>query len=273
MAAPKPAAAERIPAAALPRTPYLPYGGASYRRELVARCEPGCAVGELVDDFHHFRASVFHDGVRVTRVAGEAVRHPWLTCAGATVPLQRLAGMPLSTSLRAAARHTRWRDQCTHLFDAASLAVVAVARGFSLRHWSIAVPDRVKGRTRATLACDGAELLVWEVEDGLIRGGAPFGGRRVASGFADWAEAELDPDLALAALLLQRALVISMGRSIDLEAAERADSLATTPLDQCHTYQAGTVERAFRMRGSIRNWQGPEELRAELGRPAPQEES
>ncbi len=254
---------------AIARTPYRPYGSAIYRRELRVRSREGAAVGELVDDFHHFRSSLYHDGARVTRAVGEAVRFPWTTCAGASLPLARLAGMPLSPSLRAAARYTRWRDQCTHMFDAASLAIVAAACGLRERRWQIAIPDRVRGRTRATLACDGAPLLDWELDAGVIGGAPPFAGRRLAKGFADWAEAELEPDLALAALLLQRALVISMGRSMDLERAERASSLSTTPSDQCHTYQPGVAERGLRSLGSVRNWNDAAELGAEFGRPAP----
>jgi hypothetical protein len=256
-------------AAVLRRTPYRPYGTSTYRRELCVRCEPGRAVGELVDDFHHFRSIVDHDGARVTRARGEVLRHPWRTCAEAVRPLERLARMPLSPSLRAAAKYTRWRDQCTHLFDAASLAVVGAARGWRERSYSIAVPDLVEGRTRATLARDGAPLLDWRFESGALRGDAPFGGRSLASGFADWAEAELDAELSLAALLLQRAVVISQGRRMDLESAENALSLSTTPSGQCHTYQPGTVQRASRVIGSIRNWNSAEELRAEIGARAP----
>jgi hypothetical protein len=232
------------------------------------RCERGVSTGELVDDFHHFRSILEHDGARITRARGEVLRHPWRTCAEAVKPLERLAGMPLSPSLRAAARYTRWRDQCTHLFDSASLAAVGAARGWRERRYSIAIPDIVDERTRATLACDDAPLLDWQVDAGLIQGAAPFGGRSLAAGLADWAEAELDPERSLAALLLQRALVISQGRRMDLEGASNALSLSSTPAGQCHTYQPGTVERAGRVIGSIRNWNNAEELRAELGRAA-----
>lgn len=260
--------APRPGAAPARRTPYRPYGTGCYRRELLVRCEAGVAVGELVDDFHHFRSTLHHDGSRVTRAVGEAIRYPWTTCAGASLPLQQLVGFPLAPSLRAASRFARWRDQCTHLFDAAALAAVAAARGLRERRWSIAIPDRVQGRTRATLACDGAPALAWDVDADLIGAAAPFGGRRLASGFADWAEAELERDLALCALLLQRALVISTGRGLDLEQAERATSLSRAPAGQCHTYQPGTAERALRMLGSVRNWDAASDLRAEFGRPA-----
>jgi hypothetical protein len=251
------------------RTPYRPYGSGWYRRELEVRCEAGRAVGELVDDFHHFRATLDHDGSFVTRAVGEAIRYPWTSCGGAALPLQQLVGLPLSSSLRAPARFARWREQCTHLFDAAALAVVAAARGLRERRWAIAIPDREQGRTRATLACDAAPLLSWDVDAGVISAAPPFGGRRLVSGFADWAETELEPDLALCALLLQRALVISMGRGMDLELAERATSLSTRPMGQCHTYQPGTAEHALRMLGSVRNWDAASDLSAEFGKPAP----
>jgi hypothetical protein len=251
------------------RVPYQPYGSGIYRREVRVEARPGCATGELVDDFHHFRARIWHDGARVLEVRGEALRHPWTTCAGAAQPLRRLIGIRLAASPRAAAAHTQARAQCTHLFDAASLAIARAARGGGGRVYRIAVPDRVEGRTRATLERDGSPLLAWELAGPGIVAPEPFAGRALrGSGFADWAEGALEPELAEAALVLQRACAIAAGRAMDLEGIPRAADVPLAPLGACHTYAPGVVERALRVVGSARNLSCASDLRAaSLGGP------
>ena len=270
----------------LTRTPYRPYGTAIYRRAVTVEVEEGYAVGELIDDFHHFRAVVHHDGARVTNVSGEALRYPWATCAGSTEPLRRLVGTPLEPSLRGPGRHTSARTQCTHLFDAAALAIARLARGAGSVAYAMAIPDRMDGRTRAEIARDGEALFAWELEAGDVVGpslwvgshprvgsdyregsgprvGSDRGPRRsLGGGFADWVESEFDAATAEAAMLLQRACIISSGRSIDLEARERADSAPPHPMGVCHTFTPGIVEGSFRMVGSIRNLTDAKDLRA-----------
>ena len=118
------------------RTPYQPYGSGVYRRQLTARrLDDAHVEGELIDDFHHFRARIQHDDLRVRAIEGEAPRHPWATCPGAIAALQGLVGMPLAGagSMRATARHTDKREHCTHLLDAASIAVAITARTSTAR--------------------------------------------------------------------------------------------------------------------------------------------
>jgi hypothetical protein len=248
------------------RTPYVPYGQGVYRREVSVRIPAtGVAVGEVIDDFHHFRATVRHDGRAVIEVQGESVRYPWATCAGAVAPLKRLSGMSLAGagSLRAAGRHTAWRSQCTHLFDAAAIAIARSARRAGPITYRIAAPDAEGGRSRIELERDGRALLAWSLEGLEITAPEPYAGHRLRGGaFADWAEAELDPELAEAVLVLHRAATISGARMIDLERIERADLvLPHNPMGQCHTYTPGTVEQGLRMRGSVRNLTGIADIR------------
>lgn len=236
------------------RTPYQPHGTGIYRRELsVSRTEEG-AIGELVDDFHHFRARVIVREDVVVGAVAESVRSPWSTCREAESLIERLAGMPLAPSLRAAGRYTPMRSQCTHMFDAAALAIARLGRGLGDVVYSIAIPDRREGRTRATLARDGEPLLDWTLDQNRIDSPAPYAGRRiVGGGLADWAEARLDADLAEGALLLQRACLISGGRRLDLESFARARDVPGGPVGSCHTYSDEPLRRATRMVGSVRN--------------------
>lgn len=215
--------------------------------------EPGFATGELVDDFHHFRAIVRHRAGVVTDVQGESVRYPWDTCPGASEPLKQLVGMRLEGSLRAASRHTSSHTQCTHMFDAAAIAIARLGRNRGSVRYAMVVPDRREGRARVELARDGVKLLAWDLSESEITGPEPFRGHSLGSGLSNWAEKDLDPDISEAVLLLQRACVISGGRTMDLERIDRADRVQPNPMGRCHTYQPERVTLGWRRIGSIRN--------------------
>lgn len=239
------------------------YGRGSYRRRIRLRAEGRCVTGDLEDDFHRFRVHLEHDGEVVVRAEGEALRFPWTSCPGAVAPLARLEGMRLSRSSRAAHGHTDPRAQCTHLFDLAGLAIAHASRGAS-RDYDIEVPDRVDGRTRATLRRDGEPLLHWEIERSRIAAPEPFAGRSTRSGFLDWVQETLDPDLAEAALVLQRACSIALGRLYDMDRVEGPSAFGVMAGGVCHTFSPGTMEQARRVVGSARDLtQAPEALLAD----------
>jgi hypothetical protein len=225
--------------------------------------------GELEDDFHRFAVELGHDGRQVVRIRGVAGRHPWSTCPGALAPLQRLVGMPLATACNAVRDRTDPRAQCTHLLDLAGLAVAHAAAGRRERRYYVEIPDRVDGRCRARLGRDGAALLDWEIERGRIVAPEPFAGRpSFGGGFGRWAESALDPDLAEAAVVLQRACGISMGRMWDMDQVPGAWVFGTMTGGACHTFGAGVVEDARRVLGSMRDFtESPELLLAGEGAP------
>lgn len=256
------------------------YGNGIYRREIrvcvtpATPDTPGRAVGELVDDFHHFRATLLHDGDTVRDARGEALRHPWTACAGAVDPLRRLVGVRLEDSLRAAPRHTPSKLQCTHLFDAAALAIAGAARAAGDRHYRVEIPDRDPGGvTHARLWCDGALVLEWTVCWNDITAPEPFAGRSLRGGrLAAWAASVLAGDRLEAVMVLQRACAISMGRYFDLEGAATAADVARAPFGACHAYQPERVHEAARMQGSLRDFTEAPDLAAEFAR-FPSEES
>jgi hypothetical protein len=235
----------------------VPYGTGIFRRELSVALSDEGAVGELIDDFHHFRARVICREGAVLDVAIESIRRPWDTCIEAEALVKRLVGMQLGPSLRAAGRFTPIKQQCTHMFDATALTIARLGRQAGGVLYSIAIPDRIGGRTRATLERDGVTLLDWELSRDEIVGPAPFAGHRIrGSGLADWAESALDPDIAEAAMLLQRACLISTGRRVDTQAFDRAVDLpgGGPGVGACHTFSPGNIERATRSVGSLRDF-------------------
>ncbi len=241
-------------------------------REIHVRIERGRAVGELVDDFHHFRATIEHDGERIHRAVGEALRIPWQTCGSAVDPLRRLEGQRLASTARERARQSAARLQCTHLYDAACIAAARAGRRASSVVYRMLVPDRVDGRCRATLDRDGRNALAWELEGHTVRAPEPFAGQTLIGGhFADWVAEHLDVEMAEAALALSRASVISMGRTLDLDDCARAVDVPGTRLGVCHTYSEQFGDVSFRVVGSARDLADADDARRASLRPDPGE--
>jgi hypothetical protein len=240
------------------------YGRGSYRRRILLRAESRRVTGDLEDDFHRFRVHVEHDGERIVRAEGEALRFPWTSCPGALVPLARLEGMGLLPSSRAAHEHTDPRAQCTHLFDLAGLAIASAARGTGTREYEIEVPDRVEARTRAVLRRDGQPFLHWEIERSRIVAPEPFEGRSMGAGFLAWVQQALEPDVAEAALVLHRTCSISLGRLYDMDAVEGPSAFGVMAGGACYTFSPGTMEQARRVVASARDVsRSPEALLAD----------
>ena len=204
--------------------------------------DPHRVTGEVVDDFHHFRVDLGHDGRVVTSVAAEAVRFPWTTCPGAVGPLRGLVGAPLSPRASDLGRHARARENCTHMFDLGGLAIAHAAAGRRHREYHARVPDPRQGRTRAVLERDGEAVLSWEMEDGLITAPAPFTGRGIAGGFIQWADATFGVDEAEAALVLRRAVFVSVGRGENLTAITVASQMLPMMAGSCYTFSPGIAE-------------------------------
>ena len=237
------------------RTPYRAYGSGIYRREINVKTWPGIAIGEIVDDFHHFRTEIHHDGKVVKEVIAEVVRAPWSTCPETINTIKVLKGMPLKPSLRSAGQYTPIKNQCTHMFDAAALTIARLARGLGDVVYTISIADRDhKNRTSAEVKRDGKELITFKLDNNKIISPPQFLGQKVTGGgLADWAEVTLDADILEATLLCQRACLISQGRAINLESFTCAEEVPSGPIGACYTFTNGTIERAVRIVGSVRD--------------------
>ncbi len=228
----------------------LPYGEGIYHRRIRLSSGAGFVTGELEDDFHHFRVRLAHDGEKLVQAEGEALRYPWTTCSDATMPLQGLRGLRLAARVTAPSREHDPRAHCTHLFDLASLAFTHAAADRDTRLYEIQIPDRIENRTCPTLRRDGVEILSWTIKGRRIIDPPPFAGRSLVKDFVRWADAELDPDLAEAAIVLRRACSISLGRLFPLDKIPNANDLASRTLGACYTFSPGVIEEGKRMLGT-----------------------
>lgn len=209
----------------------------------------GEARAVVEDDYHHFRVSILHDGKHVTGSLTDSHRWPFTLCRAAGDRLQELVGMPLSTDVTAVFRRADARQQCTHQFDIAALAVTAAARGIALRRYDIAIPERIDGHTYAELSRDGREILRWEVFEQKIVAPGSFAGRGIGSGFTDWAITTFSVEEAEAALILRRGVFLSLGRNPDWPVRPHA-----LPTGACWVQQPERNEQALEMVGSRRDF-------------------
>jgi hypothetical protein len=232
-----------------------PSAGFYRRRVHIATVDASTVRADMEDDFHRFGVTLRHDGERVVEAAGDSERYPWTTCPSAAEPLRALAGATLSTRLSVLGGYAPARQNCTHMFDLAGLAIAHAARGVdATRTYDIAIRDRVDDRTEPELCRDGQLLLHWEIAGRTIERPEPFVGISLRGGLLAWAEDNLDADTAEAASILRRTCDISFGRIVDLDMYETADAMGAPVQGTCHSFQPGTIELAVRVKGQTRDF-------------------
>lgn len=216
---------------------------------------PDRVVAWVEDDFHHFGLTIHHDGQRITDVSGVAERAPWTTCLTAPLKLRGLIGQGLVRRASDIGRLIDMRFQCTHLFDLAGLAVAHAAHGRPHRRYEAVVPD-AEGPERAmngiTLQRDGVTVLEWSVASRTIVAPERHAGHSLDSGFRAWTET-MDEAEADHAFILRRAIMVSSGRSIDLDTLDHADQTGMGAV--CHTFQPENRLQGLRIVGATRNYE------------------
>jgi hypothetical protein len=228
--------------------------GALHRRIEVATCEMTGGWHEarsvVEDDYHHFRVTVRAKDGRVSEILSEALRNPNSLCPAAGHRLSELVGMSLSVAPTAVMEVTDPSQQCTHQLDLAGLAVAALSQRRPYRMYEASVPDRVAGKTTATLRRDSLEILRWEVFEMTLTAPVPYAGRSLGAGFSRFTRS-LALDAAEAALVLRRAVFISQGRGVDLDTVGRRG-----PVGACWAWQPERNAQLERLPASRRDFTG-----------------
>jgi hypothetical protein len=239
---------------------------ATYRRSVLIRSDASSASADLEDDPHRFGVDIRHDGNRVTRVAGRAIRTPWTSCPLAVEILRKLEGVELLRSPFAVLRHIAQREQCTHMMDLAALAISAAARGIRRRRYDAAFKlSCADGECRqGWISADGGSREAWQVDYELIVEPSRYRGlelRRAGSWVANHA---LSEDELEALFVVRRAHLVSGGLRF-------APDTPATPLDQswmqgaCFTFQPQHAASSARVIGSTLDFTDtPERLLADL---------
>jgi hypothetical protein len=224
----------------------------TFRRVIAIDCRDGVIRGDLEDDFHGFGVTLTHDGGVIVDAQGRAGRFPWLTCAEAPGALVALVGAPLSPDPTALFRHTDPRQQCTHLFELACLAVAEAAQGGDRETlFEAEVTDPAAGPRVARLFRNGDLAMEWRLEGQAIVWPAAYAGRTIAD-FSSRTISGLAPGLASITLIMRRVAGLALGRGFNVDAFASAAALERPPA--CYSLQAANAPRALRMTGSVWTW-------------------
>jgi hypothetical protein len=239
----------------------------AYRRRLrMVVAAPTLVEAGLEDDFHHFGVALAHDGTTVTSVGASAHRWPWTTCPDAAGQLHALEGMELSPRCLAVGAVADPKQNCTHMFDLAGLAVAHAARGGPVgttRQYDIEIPAAAQAGMPTQVRCWRDDELVhdWTLEGRACTAPEPFASAPWRGGFLKWADQTFEPDESEPAIVLRRACDIGMGRGMDLDAVDRAEEMEPVMLGVCYTMQPARIRVALRNKGTIRDFDtAPERL-------------
>ena len=225
-----------------------PTGFTGYRRSIRITPAPGAVRAELEEDFHHFVVSVTHGDGIITGLDSEAVRFPWTLCPAAGRFLhERFIGRPLvdPDETEDAFQH------CTHQFDLLQLAR-AHANDPSPTRYDIAVTDAVDDHRQARISRDGEDLLTWDLNGEILRGG-PQDGQRLRR-LSRWID-ELPASLHEAARVLRRGAMIGAGRIVPLDTIPNAGAIMALA-GACYVFQPDRAPQANRMVGSTQDFSG-----------------
>lgn len=249
------------------------------RRRILIVAGDGWVRADVEDNQHRFGITVRHDGRQVLAVEADPahMRHPWSQCPGATGKLPRLIGMNLAPHPQAAYQHTASAEQCTHMFDMASLAIAHGARGTARRLYDVEVQadnfraergDRgfiLHGQRRLRLLRDGELVLDWPMEGDVITAG-PCDGQNVRS-MMRWVEASVSGlDEIEAITIARRTLIVSTSLLFDLDnIPSDVTQRMSSRTGACYAYQPGVMEHLTRAQGNSRDFsERPEALLADL---------
>ncbi len=220
------------------------------RRSIALVAHPGEVRAAVEDDYHHFRVRLRHDGQTVTGVESEALRIPWAACAFAHENWSKFVGAPLDDRSSAIADYVEMRLFCTHMFELAGLAMAVAAKGVTRRRYDMSVGYGGRRDEPAQLWRDGEALLSWWTDGQTILGPEPYAGVVVGRGFAGFAKTQLGAEDGEAALVLRRAIIISGGRIMNLDAVVHSHAGGG-----CYTTQPERAPTAWRVVGSTEDFE------------------
>lgn len=239
-----------------------------FHRRLVLDASDAACVAAVEDAFHHFVVTLEHAHRLVTVVAARAPRTPWSLCGEAVQPLQRFVGQALDRRVQLAVPGIDSKQQCTHQFD---LAVLALSHGVTLgrSEFHAVVRDDADGAELAQLWRDGELVLDWRVRQGRVDSACLCDGRDLRT-ILSWAGECLDDDALQALYVLRRAVMVSAGRRADLDRFSDAGQLMARMAGACHVFKPERASQALRHVGSTRmDICGPAQLLTEFGVPPP----
>lgn len=226
------------------------------RRRIGMSASEGRVDGALEDHRHAMRCTLFHESGIVTRVESDFHRYTLNLCPGAATPLQELVGLPVNIPPREFFAGGRARRNCTHMLDLAWLCLRQAARGMGERLYDVVIPDGADGTMTGVLLRDGAEVLRWDTDNGIITAPARYAGQATLAGFIGWVLGQpgLDDEELEAALVLQKGFFLTLGRQYDLPTGPVSETQRPFVADSCFGYASATLDHAVRRPDQFRDF-------------------
>lgn len=216
-----------------------------FRRRIVAMAQGNRCDAQVEDDFHHMRVWLTHDGHRVLTIDGDMPRPPWNCCPGASAQLGlELVGMPLSTRIWDLPASVQTKLHCTHMLDAALLAIAQAARGGE-RRYELRVPDRLDERTSPHAHCNGVEVFRMDLEGDNIVAPPSMAGQNVRT-ILPWARTALSDDDLEVMSMMRRALIVARGRMVRQETLVVGADALSRMAGACYTFQPSNMGKIAR---------------------------
>lgn len=230
------------------------YGSGIFRRRLHWRATEGLVEVEIEDSNHGFRFRLRHDGSRIVGLSVDPVRYPFTTCPEATHAVERIVGLPLA-DVAGLRERLPGSGNCTHMIDMALLAASHAGDSGQECVYDIAVFDERDGVTQARIECNGQLVHAWSIRAHTIEQPSVLAGKPVMRGFYAWATQTFAGMPLEAAQVLQRGYFVAQARRYTYEPIEQHPaSTDGMPIGACYSYNTGAVERARRIKGSVRDY-------------------
>lgn len=239
------------------------YGHGAFRRRIRLYNEPGQVGAELEDCNHGFRLIIKHQHQYINAIEVEALRYPLSSCPGAIKPLQALVGCRLDSSLNTFKQASQPRNNCTHLYDLALLAINHAQRNELERIYDVEVPDSMDTKQSMSVLRNGQQIHHWEIDRQLIVKPNGLVDKPVMQGFSKWSQQHFnDADNLEAALVLQRGYFVARARRVELNNRGGEPAVNDTMMTgACYSYSPNVVERSWRLPGTVRDFSDcPEQL-------------
>lgn len=237
------------------------YGAGVYRRRIRLVPEDRCIVAELEDNNHGFRVRVEHDGQRITRITGDALRTPLSTCPAALSRLQRLVGADVHSDAAQLSRRADPASNCTHWLDLTLLAINHIPRGTGTRQYDVAVTDAQDGVSSLSVQCNGVIVHSWQASGLALTAPEALAGRTLFRGFSAWARECFDKDALEAALVLQRGNFVAQARRFANPLGDASEPVAAHQNGNvCYSYSPEVLTHAVRAPNSMRDFSETPEL-------------
>ena len=232
-----------------------------YRRKIRLFSKIGEIRADMEDDSHRFGLVVKHDGFRVVAIEGIPMRTPWTLCSGAKERLQDLTGRNLADYPIAASGNQDAKQQCTHMFDLAILAIAHAARPLGSREYEIEAPWYAMNEPRyITLLRDGHVIAKWTLLGNKLLVPVTLDEIGVKS-LLTWAsENTKNADELEAIFIMRRSVLISGSRIMDLDNIPNPEATGHG-IGACYVHQPSRISIAKRNRGSTLDFtENPESL-------------